>query len=72
MGIRTARLERGREAEATRERLAVEDAEAKKLKTLIKLAEENKEDCLCGGPQKRKRGKDGRVTPKDTCPGNIG
>ena len=47
VGIRTARLERAREADATRERLAVQDAEAKNQQTLIKLAEEKKVDCLC-------------------------
>ena len=46
VAIRTARLERARVTDATRERLAIEDAEQKTQKTLLKLAEEKKEDRL--------------------------
>ena len=42
VAIRTARLERARVTDATRERLAIEDAEQKTQKTLLKLAEEKR------------------------------
>ena len=42
VGIRTARLLRLREDDATRKRVAEEDAEAKHQKTLLKLAEEKR------------------------------